>query len=654
MRHPIIPAVLRCAALAAVAWTAALTPPGASAGGFLSVSGAGTPRAWTASPIVLRYDAGPLSAAVNKATADTMVNNAVARWNTANIPTCSLTFSQGADLAVDHGTTTAPASNPNYNEGSPDGITPVIYDQNGFLTGELFAGAEQVIIGFAGPAWLSGNTITEGQAVLNGLFIDGISGGGNPADLSSGQYEGVITHEIGHMLNLDHAQANREYVNSVPPSSTDFTGYPSMFPLVHAGIQTLELDDRVWISELYPTASHTALTAITGETRDNSNARVNGVNIIARSATNPLDVITCVSGYRDGSPGTINASAGEAVYRIPGLATGSRWVVNFEQISPNFTSGSRVGPIDPPLVVPGPAEFLNESGIEGTSDDVKRSTTFATPGTPGGVVSGVDLRLNSFPSAQNINEVDPGSSFPSAAMALTTINPGQTLNIAGNLNPAEGGNVSFIGDPIEDWYVIQPASAYTIRRITLTPHASDDADLYLCSFNQPASSLLVVSASLTDGVGLVEEIVGPYDAARFGAGTAAGLVYIGVSTFTGFPGGDYTLTIEADVSNTSALVVDAVTGGQIDVGSGTMTITGRGFRNTGGAPTVTTTDPNISIGTVTFVNANTLDVAISGLMGFTPGNATLEVTNQSAGGGFAGRLPAVATIPVSLSAFDAE
>ena len=81
-----------------VAAVAALSVSSAFAGGYLGVSAGGVAWKWTASPIVLNYDQGPLSATVTNATADALVTTAIGRWNNANIPTCSLTFSQGADL----------------------------------------------------------------------------------------------------------------------------------------------------------------------------------------------------------------------------------------------------------------------------------------------------------------------------------------------------------------------------------------------------------------------------------------------------------------------------------------------------------------------------------------------------------------------------
>lgn len=85
-----------------------------------------------------------------------------------------------------------------------------------------------------------------------------------------------------------------------------------------------------------------------------------------------------------------------------------------------------------------------------------------------------------------------------------------------------------------------------------------------------------------------------------------------------------------------------------------MVITGQGFRNTGGVPTVTTSDPNIIVGLVTFNTSTQLTVAISPTGGFMSGTTNVTVTNQAASGGYSGRRLTITTVPVELSGLSVE
>ena len=312
-----------------------------------------------------------------------------------------------------------------------------------------------------------------------------------------------------------------------------------------------------------------------------------------------------------------------------------------------------VGPIDPPLTLPGPPEYFNEAGQESNADSLTRSSTFVTGGAAS-TLSGVDVTLNTAPATTIVAETDPGSVFPSAAMALT-VTPGTPLQVNGTLSSVEGGNIVFIaGDPVEDWFVIAPPAGLEITKVRLVPAAGDDADLYLASWDATGGFVHVPAASLNLGAGVAEEVSGWFDSTNFGTGSADNKVYIGVSTFTGSPGGAYTLTITASIGDSDAVVLDTVTGGLINANSGTFTVTGRGFKNVGGSPAVTVADPNLTIGTVTYVSATQLDVAFTKGGGFAPGNTSVQVVNQAGSGGYGGRIITIPTTPVAMSAFSVE
>lgn len=623
-----------CARLAAALALVAGLASQAYAGGYLSVSSGGVARSWSGT-VTLNLDLGSLGTLGNAA-ADTLSTNAATRWANSSISTCSLAFATGTDLPVD---VTSSNFNTYLNEGAPDGRTPIVYDVDGTITDAMIgAGAGNQVLGFAGPVWLSGNTITEGRAVLNGRFIDGNSTSPNP-EVTQAQFEGVIAHELGHMLNLDHSQANDAFVNVDAFHTADFVGYPTMYPLVHDDIADLEIDDQYWISSLYPHSSFTTgRTALTGVVRNAGGSLINGVNVVARRADDDNAVVTCVSGYLDGTP-TISP---DGIFRLPGLPAGTAWVLDVEPIQSGFTGGSSVGPIDPPLTMPGPAEFFSETGTESNSDALNRSTTFVT-GAGGSTTSGVDFRFNTTASGSSYAEgADAGGTFTThVQVASSNLTPGNVLTITGGASPGTG-NLDFLGgDPIEDWYSV--AGTAEITKVTMT--STNDCDLYLMAFDG-VSQVSLVGYSLNEGGSESWEV--PIRLSSLGGGGSAGRLYIGVSAYTGEAAGTYTITVTSSLDDQDSLAIASV--GTFSRGTGlNTTITGRGFSNSGGNPTVTLSDANITVNTVTFVNSGQLTVNYTTTPSFTPG--TTNVTVANANGIYSGFFPSVTTVPVELSGF---
>lgn len=616
-------------------------PPRIYAGGYIGVTASGDPMKWFNTNVVLRYDQGPLGSLTN-AQADTMVTDGMAVWT--NVVDSTIALSQDTvnpELSEDHD---GIGADPNFYESSPDGVNPVIYDTDGTLIeNQLGAGQSAYVIGFAGPYWIDNDSgeIVEGHVVLNGLFIDG-----DPDDLSLAEMQGVVTHEAGHMLGLDHAQFGEASKYDSGTNTPDFTGYPTMHPISHSDIGTLALDDITWISCLYPAGTFPA-GYIEGTVSDQSSALLNGVNVVARNASDPKQIISCVSGYKDGSPSTTP----DGTFRIPGLATGGRWVLDFEQIWARYNGGSSVGPVDPPLIVPGAPEFVNESGQESASDDVKRTTTFVVTGG----VTGANLQLNGNQTTTTIAESDPGPNFPNGMVLTPT--PGTYLVINGSISTSEGGNLAHpqVGDPIEDWYVVAPPAGLEIRSIVLLP--TSDCDLYVCSYDQAGSSVMFSELGLNVGTGVPERIEGFMETLSFGTGTQVGKVFIGVSNYNGEPNGTYQLIIETAVSDNDALVVSGTSSDAVDPTTGLISVTGRGFKNTGGAPTVSFEAPGIQVNSVTYVSPTQLNVNVTRLPSFnyqTQTTSRVYVQNAAGSGGFSGSSYPVATAPVTLSAFEAE
>lgn len=621
----------RTALVAAVAVIVGLTPI-ADAGGYLWLTGS-TPHKW-ASSVTINTDLGTLGAKT-KTQADAMVMSAFNTW--ALVPNASMTVTQGAGLPVDNTGTDVPGGSAPQYGASGDGYNPVIYDTDGTLIDyALGSGASGFVIGFAGPQVSIGTTITRGQSVLNGEFIDGSP---NPTDLSDSEYSGVCIHEFGHFFNLGHTQFNNAFVNN---SSADYSGFPTMNPVVHPDISTLELDDEVWFANLYPDAGFSSKTSITGTTRNTANNATSGINVIARSTTSPVgDVVSCVSGAFN--------TVGN--FLIPGLPPETTWVLDFEPILTQYTSGSRVGLIDPPLAIASPLEYLNEVGLETASDDVKRSTTFITPAS--GALAGVDLRLNTPPTGTPIAEVDGGATFPTQATNLTSsLTVGVPLVVNGSVSDAgESGNVVIGVDDIEDWYVLSPSVGVEVTKVTVDP-VSTDIDLYVVEQVGPGS-LVVRGGSYLAGSS-TEVVIDYFDTSKMGTGDGAGKVFIAVTAYNGVGLGNYTMTIETAVADSAAVMVTGVSG-SLNPESGSVVIQGRGFKSSGGTPpTVTFSDPNITVNTVTLNSATQLTVAVTAGPGFTPGSCDITVQNPAGVYGYSGIRKGIVTVPVELSEFAIE
>lgn len=662
------------------AW-GALTLPAVHAGGFLAVDNTGQPYKWDG-PIEVRLDPGPLGR-LNKAEADALAMSAINTWTSATIAGSGVQFVRGPDLSEDHGDGLGTDPNfdlctdPNGNCPPSDGITAIIYDQTGALIdGALGAGASSSVVGFAGPMIpddYSPAPLVEGLAVLNGRFIDddqesGVPNG--PWDLTPDVYRGAFIHEIGHMLNLDHSQAALQYSDSGVESGTyyplfgigsglgrtpDYRGLPTMFPFVLPDIHTLELDDKVWITHLYPGPDAPVAGSLSGTARDFAGDPVNGVNITAFDADDPTKMITCVTGYTDSAPET----APTGTYRIPGLPPGTTWIVDSEPINAMFTGGSSVGPLDPPAPLPGAPEFLNEEGVESVTDPAHLTTAFMIPGAPANPnINNVNLRFADINDFDQVQEVE-NNAGPEAAQVLN-VTPGRYTFVEGFADPNDPGGIdlSMLGKFV-DFYVVDHPAGLELNQVVGIGH---DADIEVYVMEQDPTNPSGEFVPLT-GTGL---LTGPtlslaFDHSRIGQGVGAGKFYFAVVVPSGILGGtsgptDYTLGVLFSVSDRDAVVVKGTDTGVVNPNSGLIRVLGRGFKNLGGPPTVEFSTPGIQVTGVTYVNSNTLDVSVVRQPEFMPGSSTaITVTNHPLSGGYAGRRSEnVIAVPVVLSGFELE
>ncbi len=527
--------------LAAVVLLAGLTRPTLAAGP-LFVNDAGTPLVWTTRPVPWSSDRGGLGV-LDETSAHQLVEDAFAVW--AAVPTADITFADVGALPVD-----VTADDVGLYVGvCGDGLSPVVFDTDGSITDALFGtGASNSILGFAGPecGTFTPPVITEASAVLNGKFIDGIANGGNPeVDLDT--FLGVMVHEFGHYVNLDHSQIN--LAEAFDGSTVGDDTIATMFPFVVSGpeIATLTRDDEVSLSMLYPAAGFAAATAaVTGEIRrGDTGAPFQGAFVIARNVDDPRhDAVGYVSGtrYVAGSsvPG-VDALVG--AYELAGLTPDAAYTVEVEAVSPIFTGGSGVGPLSPPAVLPGPPEFWSGDDEAGTNppDDP------AAPGVPiivgaGTVTSGVDVVLNVSPPPANdacADAIDL-TSFPFTTTLETGLATSATDDpIAGCVvtpNPKATKSV---------WFRITSPLAGTITLST----AGSSYDTVLAAFTGVCGNVAAVGCNDDgDGAGLAAVLRLP---------VAADTPYLVAVTDFASSGGTLVFTATFDVAPPAACQSDA-------------------------------------------------------------------------------------------------
>jgi hypothetical protein len=376
-----------------------LAPAAVHAGGALIVASPGVPYVWD-TPISYNPDQGPLGLMTN-ADAVAFAAAAFGAWAAPAIPTSSLSFVKGGSLPVDVDTV-AEFNSVAGNCG--DGLNPVIFDASGSLFTAL--GFSSGVIGFAGPSCVTTSApfrITKGMAALNGKWRDGNQANG---ELTADEFFGTFVHEFGHFLNLDHSQTNGHFFlgDTNDPGFVTF-GAPLigdvevMFPFALDGMDpSPKKDDAAAISWLYPSGGPGGFFASTGTITgrvllSDGLTALQGADVIARNVDDPFgDAVSNVSGARFTSSKADATLKG--LYELFGLTPGASYAVEVVRVNPSFVGGSGVGPLSPPVALPGPEEFYNGAGETG-GDPADDPLTFVPVESVAGVpVTGIDIVMN--------------------------------------------------------------------------------------------------------------------------------------------------------------------------------------------------------------------------------------------------------------------
>ncbi len=375
-----------CLGLALVATAAS------EAGGPLLVQSSGQPYHWPdgGRSIPFHPDQGWLGT-LDPAAAVAQTEAAFGRW--AAVETSTVDFHNAGSLPVD---VTHLNFLPYLFPETPDGVSPIVYDEFGLIFDLLF-GPDSGVLGFAGPEWIDGDTglIVEGVAFLNGRYL--IEGFPEDEMLST------QVHEFGHYTNLAHSVVNLQVaIFGDTTGPTPYDTFPrislvdqieTMAPilLVGGGQATPHADDRAALSALYPEPSFRATEGAIEGTIVGPNGRtpLTGVNVIARNVASPYDdAVSAISGNLALTSRATDPYAGR--YALHGLTPGATYAVYVDEI---LGGGYSTDPVSP---LPGPEEFY--SGPAESRDGTDDPATFAgiVP-SAGSTLSGVDIVLNRLP-----------------------------------------------------------------------------------------------------------------------------------------------------------------------------------------------------------------------------------------------------------------
>ena len=181
-----------------------------------------------------------------------------------------------------------------------DGRNVIVYDSDG---SEMDVPAGASVLAFTRVNWNASGEITDADIVFNGTGSFTFTTSGTTTR-NTVDFQGVLTHEIGHFLGLNHATL--EGSASVRPT---------MYPFFFGGERTLEPDDEAGVSTLYPTLSlRTGI--ISGRVTYPDGRGVFGANVVAYQGGS--FVVSAISG----SAGTGIGPGGNGSYSISCLPPG--------------------------------------------------------------------------------------------------------------------------------------------------------------------------------------------------------------------------------------------------------------------------------------------------------------------------------------------
>ncbi len=311
------------------------------------------------------------------------MNDAFATWiNLLPAVGGGLSFSEGAGIpetgsdvdVSNYGQFFGVGTNECYdNDPGTPCINPVIFDADGEIIDDLFGACSKFsILGFAGFDDIEDGSgdpaktvVKRGQALFSGACIgpaETKAGCGScKRTLTDNEIRTIITHEIGHLLGMDHSQVNPDsYLQCLRSGGCDTAtaqDIPTMFPILveGAGMVDLHRDDKAYFQRLYGRDSDNSCSVSGKILASDGQTEVRGVEVVARNVNaGTADAISFISGAESPKINNFSRKQGNCksdcgAYTLTGLAPGETYQLCAQHILSQFTGGSSIEPVDPPF-----------------------------------------------------------------------------------------------------------------------------------------------------------------------------------------------------------------------------------------------------------------------------------------------------------------